>query len=123
MRIVTPFLRLNISYKRIQRSSSATMAALFPPSSIGGWRREILEPLGNRTAVVVDLNGYPISQNILRYFLSPFFFKDKTPHFVLLVGDWMRFSAELESMRTGGGMEQQPGRRQDKSILSRLPQK
>jgi hypothetical protein len=119
--LATPFLRLKISYKRIRRATSATMAGLFPPSSVSDWRREIIEPLGSRSAVVVELNGYPISQAALRYFLSPFFFKDKTPHFVLLVDDWMRFSAELESMRAGGGVEQPRPRRANKSILSRLP--
>lgn len=121
LRLVTPFLRLNISYKRIRRTASVTMGSLFPPKSISGWRREILEPLAKRTAIVVELNGFPISQTVLRFFLSPFFFKDKTPHFVLLVNDWMRFSSELESMRAGGDSE--PTRRVDRSILSRLPRK
>jgi hypothetical protein len=120
LRLVTPFLRLKISYKRIRRSASATISGLFPPSSLGSWQREILEPLARRTAVVVELTAYPISRSVLRFFLSPFFFKDKTPHFVLLVNDWMRFSAELESMRAGGG-EPAPVRRVNKSILSRLP--
>ena len=76
------------------------------------------------TAVVVELNGYPISQTVLRFFLSPFFFKDKTPHFVILVEDWMRFSTELESMRSGGDVVT-PRRnlRTISSILSRLPHK
>src|SRR5512139_656092 len=89
LRLVTPFLRLNISYKRLRRASSATMEGLFPYSTVSEWRREILEPLAKRTAIVVELNGYPISQSVLRLFLSPFFFKDRTPHFVLLVDDWM----------------------------------
>jgi hypothetical protein len=122
LRLVTPFLRLNISYKRLRRATSATMEGLFPPKSISSWRREIIEPLARKTAVVVELTGYPISQTVLRFFLSPFFFKDKTPHFVFLVDDWMRFSTELETMRTGGGQEV-PRKKTDRSILSRLPQK
>ncbi|MGE5251673.1 MAG: hypothetical protein ACM3QS_15835 [Bacteroidota bacterium] len=119
LRLVTPFLRLNISYKRLRRATSATMEGLFPYSSVSPWRREILEPLAKRTAIVVELNGYPISQSVLRLFLSPFFFKDKTPHFVLLVDDWMRLSSELETLRLGG--EVGPRRRVERSILSRLP--
>ena len=99
LRLATPFLRLNISYKRLRRTTTATMHALFPPHSLSNWRREIMEPLGKMTAIVVELNGYPISQFMLRFFLSPFFFKDKTPHFVILVEDWMGFSLELESLR------------------------
>ncbi|KAA0263535.1 MAG: hypothetical protein EDM79_17955 [Chloroflexi bacterium] len=63
-----------------------------------------------------------MSQPALRLFLSPLFFKDKTPHFVLLVQDWMRFSAELESMRTGTTTSA-PQKTRDTSILSRLPRK
>jgi hypothetical protein len=122
LRLVTPFLRLNISYKRLRRASSATIEGLFPPRSISSWRREIIEPLAKKTAVVVELTGYPISQTVLKLFLSPFFFKDKTPHFVLLVDDWMRFSSELESMRSGKGTEA-PRKPVNKSILSRLPHK
>ncbi|MEW6404030.1 MAG: hypothetical protein AB1649_19720 [Chloroflexota bacterium] len=123
LRLVTPFLRINISYKRFRRTSSATMGALFPPNSISSWRRDIVAPLARMTALVIELNGYPISQQVLRFFLSPFFFKDKTPHFVLLVEDWMRFSSELETMRAGGGFVAPQQKPSSQSILSRLPRK
>jgi hypothetical protein len=122
LRLVTPFLRLNISYKRFRRASSANMGALFPPQSVSSWRAEIIEPLAKMTALVIELNSFPMSQSALRLFLSPLFFKDKTPHFVILVDDWMRFSAELESMRSSG-VPSTPQQRRDNSILSRLPNK
>jgi hypothetical protein len=122
LRLVTPFLRLNISYKRIRRTTTAQMAALFPPKSMSNWRYEIMQPLARRTAVIIELNGFPTTQTMLKFFLSPFFFKDKTPHFVLLVEDWMGFSTELDSFRAGGSMPsiQKP---REHSILSRLPHK
>jgi hypothetical protein len=124
LRLVTPFLRLNISYKRFLRASSANMGALFPRNTVSSWRAEIIEPLAKMTALVVELNGYPMSQSSLRLFLSPLFFKDKSPHFVILVNDWMKFSAELESMRAGAGSAPAPQqKRGNSSILSRLPSK
>lgn len=124
LRIVTPFLRLNISYRRIRRTSMSNMGALFLRQSVSAWRAEIIEPLAKMTAMVVDLNGYPMSQSTLRLFLSPLFFKDKTPHFVILVNDWMKFSAELDSMRSGGGAVAAPKpKAPQNSILSRLPTK
>ena len=122
LRLVTPFLRLNISYKRFRRASPANMGALFPPQSVSSWRAEIIEPLAKMTALVIELNGYPMSQSSLRLFLSPFFFKDKTPHFVILVDDWMKFSNEMESMRSGS-KPSTPQQKRDNSILSRLPNK
>ncbi len=123
LRLVTPFLRLNISYKRFRRASSANMGALFPKQSVSNWQAEIIQPLAKMTALVIELNGYPMSQSALRLFLSPLFFKDKTPHFVILVDDWMKFSSELESMRSGGSVPSAPQKKRDNSILSRLPNK
>jgi hypothetical protein len=123
LKFVTPFMRINISYKRIQKTTATEMRYLFPYKSMSGWVQEIFSPLANKTALVIDLNGYPISPVLLRLFLSRFFFKDKTPHFVILVQDWMRFSSELESMRSGIDPNPPAQKRSRNSILSRLPEK
>jgi hypothetical protein len=123
LKLVTPFLRINISYKRIKKTTATEMRYLFSYKSMSGWVREIFSPLATQTAVVIDLSGYPISPVLLRLFLSIFFFKDKTPHLVILVKDWMRFSSELESMRSGIDLNPPPQKRGRDSLLSRLPQK
>lgn len=120
LRLVTPFLRINISYRRFRGSTTTELRSLFPPKSMSNWQREIIAPLSGMTAIVINLNGYPVPPVMLRLFLSSFFFKDKTPHLVLLVKDWLRFSTELESMRSGRGQEAK-ARSRDNSILSRLP--
>jgi hypothetical protein len=115
---------LNISYKRIHKTTTVEMRQLFPPKSMSGWMRDIFSPLASQTALVIELKGFPISPVILRMFLSRFFFKDKTPHFVILVKDWMKFSSELDSMKSG--IDPNPARAQKQksnSILSRLPKK
>jgi len=124
LKLVTPFMRINISYKRIKKTTTTEMRYLFAFKSLSGWMQDIFEPLAGKTAMVIDLNGYPISPVMLRFFLSRFFFKDKTPHVVILVKDWMRFSSELESMRTGINIiPSAPQKRQKSSILSQLPKK
>ena len=123
LRLATPFLRLNISYKRILRTSSTNMGTLFPPNSVSKWQVEVIQPLAKMTASVIEMRGFPMSQATLRLFLSPLFFKDKTPHFVILVHDWMKFSTEMESMRTGSGDSPALQKKQEGSILSRLPSK
>jgi hypothetical protein len=120
LKLVTPFMRVNISYKRIRKTVTTEMRQLFPPTSMSGWMQDIFSPLSTRTALVLELTASPIPQYVMRLFLSRFFFKDRTPHLVILVDDWLRFSAELESMRTG--IEPEPAQRKPKdSILSRLP--
>lgn len=124
LKFVTPFMRMNISYKRIKRTIPTEMHLLFPRKSLSGWMQDIFAPLANKTAMVIELNGYPISPTLLRMFLSRFFFKDKTPHLVILVKDWMMLSSELESMRSDTGPRPaEPRKRSRDSILSRLPQK
>jgi len=124
LKFVTPFLRFHISYKRIHRTTTVEMRQLFPPNSMSGWMRDIFAPLASQTAVIIDLKGYPLSPVILRALLSRFFFKDKTPHLVILVKDWMKFSTELDSYQTGVDPNPPPAKRQQSSsILSKLPQK
>ena len=122
LKFVTPFLRLNISHKRIHKTTTVEMRQLFPPQSMSSWMRDVFGPLASQTALIIELKGYPISPVILRMFLSRFFFKDKTPHFVILVKDWMRLSSELDSLKSGIDPNPPPARKQkSNSILSRLP--
>lgn len=123
LKLVTPFIRIHISYKRIKKTTATEMRYLFSSKRMSGWVQDIFAPLATSTAVVIELNGYPISPVLLRLFLSRFFFKDKTPHLVILVKDWMRFSSELESMRSGIDLTPPAQKRSRDSLLSRLPQK
>ena len=68
LKLVTPFMRINISYKRINRTTTTEMHYLFPRKSMSGWVWDIFEPLAGRTALVIELNGYPISPTLLRFF-------------------------------------------------------
>ena len=121
VRLVTPLLRINISYKRLRKYTTTEMRAVFPPTKkMSGWKREVVGKFSSKTALVLELAGWPVQPELMRLFLSPLFFRDKTPHFVILVNDWMRLSLEIDSMRTGGGVQQEK-RPQNQSILSRLP--
>ncbi len=100
LRLITPFLRMNISYRRIRKASSADMKHLFPISSYKGWRFRLARPLAAKTAIVLELQGWPLPHWVLNLFLSPFFFPDKTSRLALLVPKWMDFSMEMESFRS-----------------------
>jgi hypothetical protein len=124
LKLVTPFLRIHISYKRIKKTTTSEMRYLFSIKSMSGWMRDIFAPLATKSALVIELTDYPISPAALRLFLHRFFFKDKTPHIVILVDDWMRLSTELESMRSGIDPNPPAQKKRSKdSILSRLPQR
>lgn len=124
IKLATPFMRLNVSYKRIQRTTTAQIANLFPPQSLSGAKRDVIAPISGNTAIVVHLTSYPLSRRIIGLFFSPLFFYDKTPHFVLVVDDWMRFSGELDSRRVSGKMPQKaPTQRISSGLLDDLRKK
>jgi hypothetical protein len=99
LRLVTPFLRLNISYRRVRRTYADEFQHLFPLKKFKAWKREMLEPLAGRTVLVVEMTGFPVPRWTLRLFLSPFFFPDRTPRLALLVPEWMALSTEMDSLR------------------------
>jgi len=107
-RLATPFLRLNVSYKRIHQTTTNRYINLFPLKSLSAWRRDLFEPIAGSQVVVIHLTSYPLPKKAFSPFLSPFFFSDQTPHFVLAVDDWMSFSTDLESCRTSGKIPRKP---------------
>ena len=100
LRLATPFLRMNISYRRFVQASTAEMGRLFSVDTLKGRKQDFLRPIAGRTAIVLKLNGWPLPRWALSLFLSPYFFPDETARLALLVPDWMKFSNELESFRS-----------------------
>ena len=100
LRVVTPFLRLKISYRRIRRVHPASFQQLFPPREASWAQESFLEPFYGKTAVVVDLTAYPMSPKMLKLFLAPQMFSPQSKGLVFLVPDWMDFSTELDTFRS-----------------------
>ena len=108
LRVVTPFLRLNISYRRIQSTHTAEMQQLFPSNKLPRLLREAIRPLAKNNCVMINMARFPISRGVARFFLSPLFFPDKTAKLCLLVQDWIAFSTDLDSYFTGWQDNQRP---------------
>jgi len=121
LRLSTPFLRMNISYRRIHQASSVEMKHLFPISSYMGWRWRLVRPLAAQTAIVLEMRGWPLPHWVLNLFLSPFFFPDKTSRLALLVPKWMDFSMELEGFRSNWlDSRHEPGNNPQSALLASL---
>ena len=98
IRLVTPFLRTNISYRRVLATHPSEFGQLYPPKDATWAQRRLLEPLYGRTAIVLELSGYPLPPALLRFFLAPQMFYRRRKGIVLLVPDWMAFSTEVDSL-------------------------
>jgi hypothetical protein len=97
LRIVMPFFRLKISYRRIRTSHPAEFVQLFPPSKSGWAERRLLRPFYGKTVLIVELSEFPISPTILHLFLPRVMFSPQSRGLVLVVKDWLALSTELES--------------------------
>jgi hypothetical protein len=106
IRLVTPFLRANISYRRIVSNYPAEFAQINPPRDAGWAQQRYLEPFYGKTAVVLELSTYPLPPAFLRLFLSPYMFYKRTRGRVLLLPDWMSFSTEIDSIMGAWQQEQ-----------------
>lgn len=110
IRVVTPFLRLKVSYSRVRSVRPAEFHKLFPPAEAGWAERRFLEPFYPLTVVFVELSRYPLPRGLLRLFLPPQMFYPQSRGLVFVVEDWMALSTEIESFR-GQWMEtQKPAR-------------
>lgn len=96
-RIVTPFLKLNVSYRRISTIHPADMVQLFPPKNQRWAQRRFLTPFYAYTALAIKINGFPISKSLLRLFFPHPFFLPQATGFVIVVADWMKLSTELDT--------------------------
>jgi len=117
LRLITPFLRVNISYQLIIQASIVEMKHLFPIKSYQGWRLRLARQLAGNTTIVLDLRGWPIPYGVLALFLSPFFFPDKTPLLALLVPNWMELSMELDNLRSAWIKSQHAPNSDTQSVL------
>jgi hypothetical protein len=97
LQLVTPFLQLRVSYRRILRAFPVEFHILFPKTETGWAQRSFLEPFYGQTALVVKLNAYPMPKSLLRLFLTPQMFSRNTSGLVFMVPDWMGLSTELDS--------------------------
>jgi hypothetical protein len=100
LRLVTPFIQFNISFRRIRQATSVEIQHLFPLAKFRGWREKLIFPVAGKTAIVLEMQGWPLPRWVMNQFLSPFFFPGKNPRLALLVPNWMEFSTELESFRS-----------------------
>jgi hypothetical protein len=97
LNVVTPFMRLKISYRRIQSFHPVLIQQIFPSEKLSWAERSYLSAFNGKTALMVELHGYPIDPAILRIFWTAQMFSPQSTGLVLLVSDWMELSTEFDS--------------------------
>ncbi len=97
LRVVTPFLRLKVSYRRVKGVNPTDFHRLFPAKNLRRSEKHILAPFYGQTVLTLRLNALPMSRGALRLFLPRHMFLPDSPGFVFTVADWMALSTEIDS--------------------------
>ena len=93
--VSTPLYRLAVSYRRIQ----TTRPVLFAPADVRWTKQWLVQPFVGRTALAVDLNGYPVSRGFLRLWLNEFVLPKDLMGLLLVTPDWMTLSRDIDTHR------------------------
>lgn len=110
LRLQTPFLRLNISYQRIDHTRPLQVSKAYPATELSAAERRFLQPLMGMTALAVDLQGLPLPAWLLRLFLHRRFFTPDRVGLILIVSEWMSLSEQIsDHMETRRNDRQQDG--------------
>ncbi|MBW8010169.1 MAG: hypothetical protein FVQ83_02850 [Chloroflexi bacterium] len=100
LRLVTPFMRLKISYRRIKSARPNEFVKIFSPRGLSWADKRFLRPYFSKTALSIILNGFPLPKPILRLFFPKHFFNPQEKYgLVIVVPDWMALSTEYESFQ------------------------
>jgi hypothetical protein len=97
IRVVTPPLQINISYRRIRNVRPANLSDLYNKHRSGQAQHSSNSAYNGKTVIIVGLNNFPMSPRILRLFMPKQMFSPKETGLVLLVPEWMSLSTEIES--------------------------
>ena len=117
LRVVTPFLNLKVSYRRVRSVHPSDFQQIFSPNQISWSQRNFLEPFFGMTVVIVELTSYPLKVGLLRLFLPKQMFSSGMPGLVLLVPDWMALSTELDTLQGIWRQFQKPRRKVGRGLI------
>jgi hypothetical protein len=99
IKVASPFLRMNISYRRMQGVRPVLVQQIFPKDEIRRSQLNALEPYYGKTAVVLELRSFPVNESLLKLLLPSWMFTSQFKGLVLIVPDWMKLSTEIDTFR------------------------
>jgi hypothetical protein len=101
IKIRAPLYQVVFSYKRVHETRPNTLFHVFEKGGLSrGERKFILDDrYGGRTAVIVEMNSWPMSVRSMRFWLGNLVFASDNRALVLWVEDWMGLNRELSDYK------------------------
>jgi hypothetical protein len=101
IKIQAPLYQVVFSYKRVRESRPNTLFHMFEKSKLSrGARNFVLsDQYGGHTAVVIEVNSWPMSVRVMRFWLGRLVFSSDNRALVLWVEDWMALNREISDYK------------------------
>ena len=101
IKIQAPLYQVVFSYKRVQETRPNTLFHVFEKGGLSrGERKFVLDDkYGGQTAVIVEMNSWPMGIRSMRFWLGNLVFSSDNRALVLWVDDWMALNRELSDYK------------------------
>jgi hypothetical protein len=101
IKIQAPLYQVVFSYKRVRETRPNTLFHMFEKSKLSrGARNFVLsDQYGGHTAVVIEMNSWPMSVRVMRFWLGNLVFSADKRALVLWVEEWMTLNRELSDFK------------------------
>ena len=101
IKLQAPIYQVVFSYKRVHETRPNTLFHVFEKGGLTrGERKFVLDDkYGGRTAVIVEMNRWPMSLRWMRFWLGNLVFSSDNRALVLWVEDWMTLNREISDYK------------------------
>ncbi len=101
IKLQAPIYQVVFSYKRVYETRPNTLFHVFEKGGLSrGERKFVLDDkYGGRTAVIVEMNSWPMSLRWMRFWLGNLVFSSDNRALVLWVEDWMTLNREISDYK------------------------
>ena len=101
VKIQAPLYQVVFSYKRVRETRPNTLFYVFEKGRLSrGERKFVLDDkYGGQTAVIVEMNSWPMSMRWMRFWLGNLVFSSDNRALVLWVEDWMALNREISDYK------------------------
>ncbi len=101
IKIRAPLYQVVFSYKRVHETRPNTLFHMFEKGRLSrGERNFVLDDrYGGQTAVIVEMNSWPMSVRSMRFWLGNLVFATDNRAMVLWVADWMTLNREISDYK------------------------
>jgi hypothetical protein len=98
-KIQTPLYPIVFSYRRVKETRPNALFEVFKKDKVSKQDARFLEKYSGQTAVIVEMDGFPMPLNWMKFWMTNLMFTPDGQGLVLWVQDWMTLNRELSDYK------------------------